>query len=93
MGPTLLLVSLAFTIKDHKLTPQTATAPHGERLELVVTNAGPGPEEIESKSLRFEKLIPEGQTVTLRVGPLKAATYDVFGDFHADTCKAVLTVQ
>jgi hypothetical protein len=80
-------------IKDHKLVPDKLTVAHGKRFELEVTNAGPGAEEIESKALRIEKIIPEGQSVTIRLGPLKAGTYDLFGDFHLDTCVGTLVAE
>ena len=80
-------------IKDHALVPAKLSVAHGRRFELVVTNAGPGTEEIESKGLRIEKIIPEGQSVTIRLGPLKPGTYDLFGDFHLDTCVGTLVVE
>ena len=59
--------SVRLQIKDHALVPAKLSVAHGTRFELVVTNAGPGAEEIESKGLRLEKIIPEGQSVTIRL--------------------------
>jgi plastocyanin len=83
---------LEIAIRDHKFVPAQLTAPAGEVVELVVTNEGPGSEEFESKALRVERIIAQGKTVTLRVGPLKPGTYDLFGEFHMDTCLGTLTV-
>ena len=83
---------LKVSIREHKFIPAALTATAGQRLEIVVTNDGPGTEEFESKSLRIEKIVPQGQTVTIRVGPLKSGQYDFFGDFHADTCRGLLTI-
>lgn len=83
---------LKLSIRDHKFLPAGLSVAAGQRFEILVTNDGPGPEEFESKSLRIEKLVPEGQTVTIRVGPLKSGQYDFFGDFHKDTCVGQLSV-
>ncbi len=89
------LAAPAFTlrIKDHKLIPDKLTFPKGERVELTVTNEGPGTEEIESKTMRLEKIIPEGKTVTLRIGPLKPGTYELFGEFNLASCTGTVVVE
>ncbi len=84
---------LKITIKDHKFTPTTLEAPAGESFFIEVTNAGPGAEEFESNSLRLEKIIPEGRTAKLRVGPQKAGTYEIFGEFHMSTCLGSVVVK
>jgi hypothetical protein len=85
--------SFELHIKDHKLVPDKLTFPRGERVELVVHNDGPGTEEIESKSMRIEKIIPEGKSVTLKIGPLKPGTYDLFGEFNMATCTGTVVVE
>jgi hypothetical protein len=80
------------TIKDHKLVPDRIELPSGSKAELTVTNEGPGTEEFESAALRIEKLIPMGKSITVKIGPLRSGTYDLTGDFHADSCKGTLVV-
>ncbi len=89
------LATPAFTlrIKDHKLIPNKLTFPKGERVELTVINEGPGTEEIESNTMRIEKIIPEGKSVTLRIGPLKPGTYEIFGEFNMATCTGTVVVE
>ena len=84
--------TVKLTIKDHKLTPERIELPSGSKAELTVTNEGPGTEEFESAALRIEKLIPMGKSITVKIGPLRSGTYDLIGDFHADTCKGTLVV-
>ena len=90
-----LAASPAFTvrIKDYKLLPAKLVFPKGERIELTVINEGPGTEEIESNTMRIEKIIPEGKTVKLRIGPLKPGTYDLFGEFNQTTCIGTVVVE
>jgi hypothetical protein len=93
MSSLLALAQLVLTIKDHRFTPEHLTLAAGEAAELVVKNQGDDTEELESRGLRLEKLVPAGQSITVRIGPLKAGAYDLFGDFHAATCKAELVVK
>ena len=65
--------------------------PPGE--PILIVRPKPGVEELESQSLRIEKIIPQGQLIVVRVGPQKPGIYDLFGDFHADTCIASLVVK
>ena len=60
---------------------------------LVVKNLDNGPEEFESYLLHREKLIPAGSQVTIFIGPLKAGTYDFFGEFHSDTAKGQIIAK
>lgn len=92
-SPALAASAFTVRIKDHKLVPDRLVIPKGERVELTVINEGPGTEEIESQRLRIEKIIPEGKTVTIRVGPLKPGTYDLFGEFNMATCVGTVVVE
>jgi hypothetical protein len=80
-------------IKDHRLVPAELTVPKGEAFYLEVANIGPGSEEIESHGLKIEKIILEGQTIRLRIGPQKPGTFAIFGEFHADSCKGTIVVK
>jgi len=86
------LQAVQLQIQDHHFSPAQLTLPAGSKAELTVTNLGPGTEELESRSLRIEKLIPAGKTISIKIGPLKSGTYDLFGDFHPETCKSELIV-
>lgn len=81
------------TIKDHQFTPTEITVPAGEAFFIEVVNAGPGTEEFESNSLKLEKIILEGQTAKLRVGPQKPGRYEIFGEFHMATCLGTVIVK
>jgi hypothetical protein len=87
-----LTTVVAIQIKDHKMTPERIELPAGSKAELVVTNADADTEEFESKSLRIEKLVPPGRSLTFKIGPLRSGSYDLFGDFHAETCKGTIVV-
>jgi Cupredoxin-like domain len=81
------------TAKDGRFSPETIEVPAGQKFRLVVTNAGPGPEEFESHELNREKVIPPGETAEIIIGPLKPGTYGFFGEFHPKTAKGQIVAK
>jgi Cupredoxin-like domain len=81
------------TAKDGRFTPDTLEVPAGKKFRLVVTNAGPGPEEFESHELNREKVIPAGSKAEIIIGPLQPGTYGFFGDFHPETAKGRIVAK
>jgi Cupredoxin-like domain len=81
------------TAKDGRFTPETIEVPAGKKFRLVVTNAGPSPEEFESHELNREKVIPAGSKVEIIIGPLQPGSYSFFGDFHPETAKGQIVAK
>jgi len=81
------------TAKDGRFSPETIEVSAGQKFRLVVTNAGPGPEEFESHELNREKVIPPGKTAEIIIGPLKPGTYSFFGEFHPKTAKGQIVAK
>ena len=46
--------------------------PAGKRVELMIENRDPTPEEFESQDLRREKVIPGNSKASVWIGPLPA---------------------
>jgi plastocyanin len=80
-------------IKDHKFEPAELHVPAGKRITVTVDNRDGTPEEVESKTLRIEKIVPAGSKGILRFGPLGAGTYTFFGDFHPDTAQGKVIAE
>lgn len=86
-------IQLNLTIENGKFIPSELKAPADARIEILVTNKGPGVEEFESKELKREKVIPVGQLVKITVGSLKKGTYKFFGEYHQDTAQGKLIIE
>ncbi len=80
-------------LKDHKFIPHDPSAPVGKPISIEVTNQDKTPSEFESKTLRVEKVVPAGGTVTVRVRALTPGRYRFFDDYHEDTTEGFLVVQ
>jgi len=86
-------VQIKLVVQNGKFEPSELKAPANKRIELMVENKGPGAEEFESKELKREKVIPEGQTVKIVLGNLKKGKYKFFGDYHSETAQGKLVVE
>lgn len=83
----------AFTLKDHKFSPQQLDIPAAQKVKITVKNLDATPAEFESYDLNREKVVGANGTITVFVGPLEAGSYTVFDDFHHDTTTATIKAQ
>jgi high-affinity iron transporter len=81
------------TIRNHRFEPARIEVPAGAKFKLMVKNADSTAEEFESASLKREKLVPPGQTVTIFLGPLAPGEYKFVGEFHQDTAQGILVAK
>ncbi len=79
--------------KDGRFAPEKLEVPAGKKFKLVVKNEGPGPEEFESRELNREKVVLEGKSIDVIIGPLKPGTYGFFGDFHPRTANGKIIAK
>ena len=86
-------VSFQLVIKNHRFEPAELQVPAGKRVELLIENRDPTPEEFESLDLRREKVIPGNGKASVWVGPLPAGEYGFFGDFNQATAKGKLIAK
>ena len=80
-------------IKNHRFIPSEVTVPAGKRVELIVENQDPTPEEFESNDLRREKIVVGHGKISVWVGPLPAGTYGFYGDYNKKTAQGKLIAK
>jgi Cupredoxin-like domain len=85
--------SVKLTLKNHRFEPQEAHALANKPFTIEVTNLDGTPAEFESKTLRVEKVVAAGSTITLQMRPLAPGRYRFFDDYHEDTTEGFLVVQ
>lgn len=81
------------TIRNHQFSPTEVEIPAGVKVQVIVRNEDATAEEFESDSLRREKIVAPGQSITVFVGPLKTGSYEFYGDFHQDTARGHLIAK
>jgi len=89
------LADETFTIvfKDHRIVPAELQVPAGQKITLIVDNQDATPEEFESHSLKREKVIPGKSKATIKIGPLKPGTYEIFGEYHESTAQGRIVAK
>jgi Cupredoxin-like domain len=85
--------TVRLSLKDHRFQPAEARAPTGKPITIVISNLDATPAEFESKTLRVEKVVAGGGTITVQIRPLAAGRYRFFDDYHEDTTEGFLNVQ
>ena len=85
--------SVKLTLKNHRFEPAEAHAPAGKPFTIELTNLDSTPAEFESKTLRVEKVVAAGSTITLQMRALAPGRYRFFDDYHEDTTEGFLVVQ
>ena len=78
-------VEVSVTLEKQKFTPEEVKVKAGQPFLLVVTNKDAKPAEVESKDLRFEKVVAPGKTISIRVRALKPGTYVFLDDYNKST--------
>jgi len=86
------VTTVTLTLKDHRFTPASFTAPAGEKVRIVLINQDMATEEFDSHDLRVEELVTPKGRVTFTIGPLKPGAYSFMGEFHAATAQGTVTV-
>jgi hypothetical protein len=81
------------TIKDHRFQPSELRVPAGTPLVIRIRNLNPTAEELESPSLKLEKVIAGGGTGTVRIRGLNPGRHDFIGEYYSDTAKGVLIAE
>ncbi len=81
------------TIENNRFSPDEIKVKANTPFVIVVTNKDKTPEELESKELKIEKVIPPGQTVKVRVRALKPGTYPFVGEYHESTAKGRIVAE
>jgi hypothetical protein len=85
--------TISLVLKNHQFVPHEASAPAGKALAIVVSNQDGTPSEFESKTLRVEKVVAAGGTITVRVRALTPGRYRFYDDYHEDTTEGFLVVK
>lgn len=97
----LLFSNLAFAddlvfkieLKNRTMVPNEIVVAPNTPFTIEVVNTDNTAEEFESNSLKIEKIIPPKRSAKFKVKPLAAGEYEIFGEFHMDTCQGKVIVK
>lgn len=81
------------TIKDHQFQPSTLHVPADAKVKVLIKNLGPEQEGFNSFDLARDKTVPEGEEVTVYLGPLDPGNYKFWSRNHRETMKGQVVVK
>lgn len=84
---------IQLVIKDHRFVPAEIHVKAGSPALLLVQNQDSTAEEVESKQLGVEKVVPPGAQSKIRLRPLAPGRYPFMGEYHADTAQGVVIAE
>ncbi len=84
---------VAVTIHDHVFSPKEIHLPADQRVDIIVINDDPAPEEFESPGLKVEKVVPGKSQLVIHVKPVLPGRYTFVGEYHEKTARGLAVVQ
>lgn len=72
---------LPLILTDSGFLPKELTAVAGKKLLIRMTNSSSRVAELESYDMKFEKIAPQGKTISVFAGPLHPGKYRFFDDY------------
>src|SRR5438309_1868388 len=69
-------------LENHRFDPKTIKVPANRAFRIKLTNLDETPAELESKSLRIEKVVAGKSEITVSVKPLKPGSYAFYDEYH-----------
>ena len=80
-------------LKNRTMQPNVINVPVNTPFVIEVVNTDNTAEEFESNSLKIEKIIPPKRSAKFKVKGQAAGEYEIFGEFHMDTCQGKVIVK
>ncbi len=86
-------VEIALSYKDKKFDPPEVGAPANTAIVIKFRNLDSDAMELESDSLKIEKVVPAGKDVTIKVKAQKPGRYEFFDEYNEKTARGALVVK
>jgi len=84
---------IALSYKDKKFDPPEISAPANTPIVIRFKNLDRDAMELESDSLRIEKVVPAGRDVAIKVRAQKPGRYEFFDEYNEKTARGALVVK
>jgi hypothetical protein len=86
-------IEIALSYKDKKFDPAEINAPANTPIVIKFRNLDRDAMELESDSLKIEKVVPAGKDVTIKVKAQKPGRYEFFDEYNEKTARGALVVK
>src|ERR1051325_7039246 len=86
-------VEIALSYKDKKFDPPEISAPANTPIVIKFRNLDKDAMELESDSLKIEKVVPAGKDVSIKVKARQPGRYEFFDEYNEKTARGALVVK
>ena len=86
-------VEISLSYKDKKFDPPEISAPANTPIVIKFRNLDRDAMELESDSLKIEKVVPAGKDATIKVKAQKPGRYEFFDEYNEKTARGALVVK
>jgi hypothetical protein len=86
-------VEIALSYKDKKFDPPEVSAPANTPIVIKFRNLDKDAMELESDSLKIEKVVAAGKDATIKVKAQKPGRYEFFDEYNEKTARGALVVK
>jgi plastocyanin len=86
-------VEIPLSYKDKKFDPPEISAPANTPIVIKFKNLDHDAMELESDSLKIEKVVPAGRDATIKVKAQKPGRYEFFDEYNEKTARGALVVK
>jgi hypothetical protein len=86
-------VEIALSYKDKKFDPPEISAPANTPLVIKFRNLDKDAMELESDSLKIEKVVAAGKDAAIKVKAQKPGRYEFFDEYNEKTARGALVVK
>ena len=84
---------IQLSYKDKKFDPAEITAPANTPIVIKFRNLDKDAMELESDSLKIEKVVAAGKAATIKVKAQKPGRYEFFDEYNEKTARGALVVK
>ena len=86
-------VEIPLSYKDKKFDPAEITAPANTPIVIKFRNLDEDAMELESDSLKIEKVVAAGKDATIKVKSQKPGRYEFFDEYNEKTARGALVAK
>ena len=86
-------IEIALSYKDKKFDPPEINAPANTPIVIKFRNLDKDAMELESDSLKIEKVVAAGKDATIKVRAQKPGRYEFFDEYNERTARGALVVK
>jgi len=86
-------VEIALSYKDKKFDPAEIAAPANTPIVIKFRNLDKDAMELESDSLKIEKVVAPGKEASIKIKAQKPGRYEFFDEYNEKTARGALVVK